>query len=759
MNKNIRVIKRNGISESWDSLKYKKTLDWGVENVNGVDSLKLQDEVSLTIRDGIKSTELMEASITAAKELITSEESNWTKVAGKLMIMDLNKTVKRNCYDTFGIVPHEKFSYDDPYNKLTAGINKGVYDDEILDIYTEEEISTYLDTVLKDTAHDRDLGMVHSQVEIMIDQNLARVDGKIIEMPQEMYAFIALYASIEDNDIKWAYRYYQKMAIEKTISPSTAILANLRKKRGSSTSCETLGNGDSLDQICHNNTMAKKEASNGTGLGWYAGLIRAKGSEIAGHPNVARGPIPIIREMDSSIVTVDQLGIRKSNIAVTIDVWHLDLADFLNVKSENGDQRSKANTIFRALTFPDIFMRRMVNREPWTLFDPYTAKNHLGFDLASVHNEEFEKAYTFLESLDLGKMSRKVNARELFVEFLKHLPEDGDPYALFRDTANAKHMNSHAGMIYSSNLCSEILGVQEFDGEATTYYDEEKNVYTTTRSVGYTPTCNLLSLNFAKLTEENIDDVARVAVRFIDNVISGTKINNPSAQRYNEMFRSAGIGCIGYAHWCAINNLRYGAENTLKETENMLIEITSSVIKHSSLLAKERGAYPMYKGSKWESGDFFGIPYDELPSQLQEVYNDYVSVNGLRNGYLFAIAPNTSTSLVMNETSSIYPAKNLIVVKDTINTRTITVTPDADKYPFSYQKSLLINLSLVDDYLPTMSLFAKYTDQSISNEVPFVPSKDTPKDLYDYYVGCWMNGIKTVYYCRINNVSCTACAN
>jgi len=753
------VIKRDGTIEKWDSHKIKKTIQWAVNNIEGVDAMTLENSLKLFIKPNMQSTTIIRSLIDTTMNLMDDANENWGLVAGRLAMMDLNKEVRYNMSKFQKVDVSRKFGYNKTYEKILWMVENGYYDKQVISEYSEAELKE----VISHMNPNMDDCYTYSQVTAMQGQYLLRTgDDLVIELPQEMYIAISLIvASIEhpDNKVAQAIRFYEEIH-EQFISPATPTVANMRIPNGSGTSCSIVVPGDSLDQISHAQTQIKKETSKGTGFGEYMGFVRSRGSDIAGHEGVAGGQIPYINEINASIISTDQLGVRDGNIAIYTDIWHADVLDFVSdLKSENGDQRSKAHDIFRGLNIPNLFWERKNNREKWTLFDPYEVKNILGFHLADTYGAEFEEAYLKLESLGL-KSAVTIEARKFWISILKKLPEEGDPYIFFRDHVNEVHANKHINVVYASNLCTEIASIFTPDSEIIEEFVSEENGERHSivkRKLGYATTCNLVSINLSKLPECKIrqEQIMRTALRFVDNVVSLTKNANPSATAFNEDFRSTGIGYLGYGHFIAKNKLLYGKTDAIKFTDDLLADLTYYTLDESCELAKEKGAYKFYEGSEWSKGIFFGRTLDQLPSKYKDLYAK-MQLHGLRNGYLFAIAPNTGTSVLTGTTPSIYPIKGFIAEKEGIAGNVLSAVPEIEKYRWYYR-----NISQVtyEEYLSTIEVFQKWVDQSISCEIYFIPDQHTPKDLYDFYDIAFKKKQKTVYYCKNKRITCKSCAN
>jgi len=755
----INVTKRNKTTKPWDSKNVKRTIDWGVEGIEGIDPLKLEEKFSVLVYDGIPTKEIMFYLIDTAIKLISLEEPNWIKVAGRLASMDLNKTTRYNLAQLRGSKVKRKFGYGNVSAIINWFVDNGIWSKNIPNNYTQDQI----DDVVSMINPEIDNTYEYPTIMAFGRQYLTTYEGKVIELPQEAYVGISLMLATPygDNKVEMAKKFYH-MISNQLISPATPIVSNMRKPGASGTSCEIVAFPDNLNGIAFTNTKIMQDTSKGTGFGAYFGLVRANGSSVRGKPGAAGGSIPYIKIVNDIISATDQLGVRDGNITITHDIWHLDVEDFIQIKDENGDQRQRAHGIFRSISTPDLFFKREEARGVWSLFDPYEIKKILGDDLANFYGEEFERKYLMLERMGEDgelKLFRQIKAKSLFLEILKRVPEAGDPMFFYRDNANKTHPNKHMGVVYGSNLCAEIVEIFAPAQDKSDIAYIKDNIYheKLDMSWSYAATCNLASINLGKLPEDlsEIRDIVRTTVFMLDSVVSQTVNANPQAERMNNHFRPMGIGYIGYAHWLAKHKLSYGSPEAIKATETLLEKIAFHAIEASVELAELYGAYSMYEGSEWSKGIFFGKHVTDLGPSWNALY-ERMKKTGMRNGYLFAIAPNTSTSILMSEIASIFPAKGFIIQKDGKAGRFPAPLPELGKLQWYYKT---LDRVTHEEYINTVACFQGWVDQSISMEVPINMNIHTPKDIYNFYINAWKKGLKTTYYGRPQSIDCDSCSN
>lgn len=763
MNSSLFVEKRNGQKELFDIQKIKTTASWSTNNIDGVDPLELERHIHLSLKDGMLTTKIMNEMIQSALSLVSLEEPNWSLVAGRLALMDLNKSVRYNVANFKNKNVKKKFGYSKFSDYLNWAIESKVYKD-IKSSYTQDQIDQIDNFMGKISQEERDLNYHYCTIASMQTQYLQKKESKLVELPQEMYMAISMtlaphVSKTDDEKLQNVFDFFKVMS-EQYVSPGTPTVRNIRTEGGSGMSCAVDAFGDSLDQIDHTIEKVQKESTKGTGWGAYIGKLRAKGSWIQKHKDMAGGTVPFLKQLDSAIIAVDQLGAREANIAVYQDCWHLDILDFLELKTENGDINRKAYNLFLAVCFNDEFFRRRDAKEEWTLIDPYEARQILGKDLCDFFGEEWTAAYSKLESSDL-QLFKKINAMDLWKAFIKAFSETGDPFTFNRDEVNRLNPNPDYP-IYGSNLCSEITSPFIEDGvSVVTSENMEGQIFEVVkRAVGYTTTCNLASINMSKLSKEDpklTEFVARTAIKLIDAVITENNVASLSAKRFNKDFRSAGIGYIGVHNFLALNKLKYGSKEAIDLLDSMLNKITYFVISESCSLAKNFGPYPKFRTSKMAQGIFFGRNYQE--NGWDEEFYQNIKTYGLRNGYMFAIAPNTSTSLLINETPSIYPVTDKLVLKEGKSGSYLVPMPNLDSNFAYYIPAHAMDYK---SYLDTVATFQKWTDQSISTQIYFDPNNPEHDALYLHNMFRYaLNDLhlKTTYYSRQKPSSCFGCAN
>lgn len=736
--KDIQVIKRNGSYESLKIGNIRRVVNWACNDLD-VNPIALEAGLTTRLRHHISTREIQDNLIHCALEMCSPEEPDWRYVAGRLHIWSLWKdvTVSRG------------YGYQDYEKTVNNLVGSGIYDQRILTYNTLElkEAGTWLKP-------DLDLDYDYAGVVLLNNRYLLKD-----ELPQEAYLTCALLLALPEspeNRLKYAKEFYNVIASRK-LSLATPILANLRTPDSSLTSCFIVSIDDNLESIFREVTNAARISKNGGGVGVNVSRIRATGSWVMGKPNASGGVIPWVKILNDTAIAVNQGGRRAGAITVSLDVWHLDIPEFLEMQTENGDQRRKAYDIFAQIVMLDEFMRRVINKEMWTLVDPYEVRTKLDIELAELWGKDFEDAYKTIES-SLDKeitLYKQVNARELFKNIMRSHVETGMPYLAFKDTINRANPNKHEGYIPGVNLCVESFSNVTPDQ--------------------YAHCCNLISLNLANLEKEEIKYITNLAVRILDNTIEITNPPFKDAKAHNNRYRTIGIGCMGLADWLAKRDFSF---TNLTEISNLFEDIGYYCTESSMLLAKERGAYSAFEGSDWSKGLLIGSK--PVTWFLENAYNgerwqqlsENIKKHGIRNSHITAIAPNTSSSLVQGCTASVLPVYSRFFY-DKWAKGTVPIAPPYIKDKFwYYEENKTLDQNKVVKAIATIQ---QWIDTGISMELLFnlnqgVYHPDQPdrtlqaKDIFDILILAWLKGCKAIYYVRIvqkDNFkeNCSSCSN
>ena len=764
----MEVIKRSGRRERLDINKIRIALEFAFKGLN-VDPVELEADAHIQFRDGITTEEIQALLIRTAAEKVSPEKPDWQYAAARLLLYDLYKKVAH----IRGYEVKDELSRDyRPYNiegfyEFVKGyVEKGIYGEYLLENYSKEdfqELANYIDP-------KRDFNFNYTGIKILADRYLTRdEEGRVIELPQEMYMLIAMTLAIPEKDkVKWAKEFYDLLS-KHLVTVATPTLMNARRPITQLSSCFVLTVEDDLFDIFDNIQKAAQISKHAGGLGIYIGKLRATGAPIRKFKGASSGVIPVVKIINDVMTYVDQLGMRKGSASITLDIWHKDILDFLEVKTNAGDERKKAHDIHPAVSIPDIFMKRVINRQKWTLLDPYYTKNVKdGKNLEDLWGEEFEREYERLEKELPPEAKKEVDAFELWKRLLTVAFETGEPYIFFRDTANRKNPNKHAGMIYSSNLCMEIIQNMSPSRHIEKKLDPETGEITFKKISGDVVVCNLGSVNLGKVhTEETIKEVVPKLVRMLDNVIEMNFYAIPEAEYTNKRYRAIGIGVSNY-HYCLVKNgIQWESEDHLKFADKLFELLAFYAIKGSMELAKERGKYKLFDGSDWSKGIFFGRTIEEIEQDSKANGNnlpwrelaDQVKKHGLRNAYLLAMMPTGSTSLILGATPSVDPIFAKYYKEENMSGILPQVPPEIDRFFWHYKSAYNIDQEWI---IKAAAVRQKWIDQSQSLNLFVDPENIDGPTLSRIYTLAWELGLKTVYYLRSKSATdieeCESCA-
>lgn len=756
----IHIKKRDGSLEQLSVDKTKKVIAFACEGIEGCCAQELELDAKLQFRDGMSTKEIQKTLIqTAIEKVISTEDdgygnmvkkpnSNWQYVAARLLIYDLYKEAGINR-------KYSHFGYGDFYSLVKDLVDKKLYGEYILENYTQEEIKE-LGEYIKS---DRDYLFNYDGLNLLAKRYLVKgADGEVLELPQERFLIIAMHLAIpeKENKIEYAKKFYDLMSKLK-MTVATPTLANSGTPFYQLSSCFISTVGDNLWSIYDVNQKFAQVSKHGGALGIYIGKVRALNSEIRGNKNSSGGIIPWIRLYNDTAVAVDQLGRRKGSASVTLDIWHKDLYDFLDLKTNNGDDRRKAHDIFPAVSIPDLFMERLEKRENWSLFDPYQVKKVMGYYLEDYFDDddkEFTKRY--LECENNKELERiETTCLDIMKKILKSAVETGTPFVFFRDIVNRANPNKHKGMIYSSNLCHEIA--QNMSESHFIEETNEDNTITTKILSGDMVTCNLNSVNLGKVSKEELKECIPLQIRMLDNVISLNELPVSEARITSDKYRAIGLGTSGYHHYLVNNKIIWESEEHIKEADELFEEIAYNAIKASMELAKEKGAYPAFEGSQWQTGEYFEKRGYNSKRWLE--LKEDVKKYGIRNGYIMAVAPTGSTSNIANTTAGIDPIFKKFFVEEKKGIYMPKTAPDLTDNNFWYYKEAH---NIDQDWsIRACGVRQRHVDQAQSFNLYITPDLKA-KDILDMYIKCWKEGIKTIYYVRNKSLEmdeCTSCSS
>ncbi|MFD1039087.1 ribonucleoside-diphosphate reductase subunit alpha [Virgibacillus byunsanensis] len=694
--------------------------------------------------------EMYESLIKLALENIDESTPDWTYVASRLYLQDLYRQAAENRHYDAAI------RYGNFYELIQTLTEKGIYANKIITKYTKEEI----DYLAEQIDPKRDLLFDYLGLFTLATRYLATdYEKNTYELPQERWMIIAMYVMQDEPLSKRSQlvteAYWALSNLYMTVA--TPTLTNAGKSHGQLSSCFIDTVDDSLQSIYDSNTDIAKLSKNGGGIGVYMGKIRSRGSSIKGYTGMSSGVVPWIKQLNNTAVNVDQLGTRKGAIAIYLDIWHMDIEAFLDLKLNNGDDRLRAHDIFTGVSLPDYFMEQVDKRGDWYLFDPHEVRQVMGYSLEDFYDEEKTRGSwreRYQECVDSKLLSKKkIPAIEIMKRIMKSQLESGTPFMFYRDEVNRQNSNHHKGIIYCSNLCTEITQNQSPTEFLEEFLENDNTIVKKYKSGDYV-VCNLSSINLGRAVPDDIlERLIKIQIRMLDNVIDINTLPIKQTQLTNQKYRAIGLGTFGWHHLLALENLKWESDEAVNYADELYEKIAYLTITNSMELSKEKGNYPCFAGSKWHTGAYFSQKgySDEKWLALR---ND-VAQYGIRNGYLMAVAPNSTTSMIAGSTASIDPIFNTFYSEEKKDFKIPTTAPDLNHKTYDiYRRSAYI----LDQRWSVRQNAArqKHIDQSISFNF-YVPNTIKASVLLDLHLQAWKEGLKTTYYVRSSSNDIEEC--
>ena len=698
-------------------------------------------------KEGAGAEEALGSLIQAAVELTTMEAPNWEFVASRLLMLRFERAMA---------VEMAQLEIGDFYEKVKYLTGEGLYGGYILEHYGREEILRYAEFMKA----ERNQLFTYSGLDLLLSRYVIRSRKNVaLETPQEMFLGIAMHLAMEEKNDRdgWVKRFYDMLSTLK-VTMATPTLSNARKPYHQLSSCFIDTVPDSLDGIYRSIDSFAKVSKFGGGMGLYFGKVRAAGSAIRGFKGAAGGVIRWIKLANDTAVAVDQLGVRQGAVAVYLDAWHRDLPEFLALRTNNGDDRMKAHDVFPAVCYPNLFWRMAKeNLEgDWYLMCPHEILTVKGYALEDSYGKEWEKKYwECVEDFRIHK--RVIPVKELVRLILKSAVETGTPFTFNRDLVNEMNPNGHRGMIYCSNLCTEIAqnmsAVESVEQRIETVNGE--TVVVTVTKPGDFVVCNLASLSLGKIDvtdEREIRELTRSAMRALDNVIDLNFFPVPYAKINNLRYRPVGLGVSGYHHMLAKNGVAWESEEHLEFVDKVFEWINYAAIEASCENAGEKGKYEYFEGSDWETGEYF--EKRGYRSEKWRELRERVAREGMRNGYLMAVAPTSSTSMIAGTTAGLDPIMNRYFLEEKKNGLMPRVAPDLNPGTFWRYK----NAHLIEQMWSVRAggVRQRHVDQAQSMNL-YITNEYTLRQVLNLYVMAWECGVKTIYYVRSKSLEVEEC--
>ena len=764
----LRVTLKNGTTQPLDFAELKQTVESACADLEDVRAEQILQDTERGLYDGVPIADVNTALIMATRTLI-EKEPNYSYVAARLLINDLNK----EALDFLGILPG--LPNTDLYTKILAVyIKKGVE----LELLDSRLLDFDLEKLARALNQERNKQFTYLSLQTLYDRYFIHYQGTRLELPQIFFMRVAMGLVIEEkiNKEERAIEFYNILSCFDYIS-STPTLFNSGTRRPQLSSCFLTTVPDDLKGIygaIQDNALLSKFAG-GLGNDWTS--VRGMGAHIQGTNGKSSGVVPFLSVANATAIAVNQGGKRKGAVCAYLETWHMDIEEFLELRKNTGDERRRTHDMNTANWIPDLFMQRVFEEKNWTLFSPNDVP-----DLHDLFGAAFEKAYVNYEQQVLsGNLRGKtISAVTLWRKMLGMLFETGHPWVTFKDNCNIRSPQQHVGVIHSSNLCTEIT--------LNTSKDE-------------IAVCNLGSINLVnhmrdgKLDQEKLQRTVNIAIRMLDNVIDINYYAVPQAKKSNLLHRPIGLGLMGFQDALYLQSLAYGSDDAVTFADRCMEAISYYAILASSDLAKERGSYATYPGSLWDQGI---LPIDsiDLLKQSREKYleintdktldwnkvREKIKETGLRNSNIMAIAPTATISNICGVSQSIEPTYQNLYVKSNLSGEFTVINPylvkdlkklglwdevmvnDLKYYDGSVQKISRIPESLKKLYatafevdplwlIEAASRRQKWIDQAQSlNLYMAAPSG---KKLDALYKKAWLRGLKTTYYLRSLGASST----
>ena len=727
MSNGTKVVKRNGQKETLDLNKLHVMVEQACKDLAGVSASQVEIQSGIQFYDGITTEEIQEILIRSASDLIDLEHPNYQFVAARLLMFALRKQL-------FGRM-HE---FPTLYKHVERCIGRGVYDPEILTLYTYEEfekLESYMD-------HDRDYLFTYAGLRQVVDKYLVqdRSTGQVYETPQFMYMMIA--ATIfsrypQETRLDYVKKYYDAISRHKINIP-TPIMAGVRTPLRQYASCVLVDVDDSLDSIFSSDMAIGRYVAQRAGIGINAGRIRGINSKIRGGEVQHTGVVPFLKKFESTVRCCTQNGIRGGSATVHFPIWHQEIEDILVLKNNKGTEDNRVRKLDYSIQISKLFYERFIQNGEISLFSPH--------DVPGLYDafgtDSFDDLYVDYES-NKSVPRKTIGAQELILDLLKERAETGRLYIM-----NIDHCNSHSSFVDKvemSNLCQEIT----LPTKPLQHIDDEN---------GEIALCILSAINIGKIRDlEDLNVLCDLAVRSLDELIDFQGYPIRAAEIATRARRSLGIGYIGLAHYLAKNGVSYNDSEAWKLVHDLTEAFQYYLIKSTVNLAKEKGACEYSSRTKYGNGilpiDTYKKDVDELvPNELHydwESLRKEVLTHGIRNSTLSAQMPSESSSVVSNATNGIEPPRGYLSVKKSKKGPLKQIVPQYQTLKNSY--TLLWDMPNNTGYINIVAVMQKFFDQAISGNWSYnpqnYPDNEVPvsvmaQDLLTTYKYGW----KTSYY-------------
>ncbi len=753
----MKIKKRRGTVEPFRLAKLQRVLDEAARGLPAVDVDALLIDVEVGLYDGMASRELADLLLDVALSHV-ADDPDYSRLAARILLFDLYKqTLGKTSFADLEAA--HRFGFPD---YVAAGVERGLLSPRLLKDFD-------LDRLACELRPERDLAFRFNGLFALKERYLVRdlMEEELLEAPQFFWMRVAMGVALgEDDPTGRALAFYEAMSTFRYL-PSTPTLFNAGTPTSQLSSCFLMEVQDSMDSIgktlCDIMALAKYAG----GIGASITKLRATGSVIASINGRSSGPIPFVKMMDAVIAGVDQGGRRRGTLAVYMEPWHYDVERFLDLKQRSGDDSQRAHTLNTVLFLNDEFLQCVEADEAWFLFDPNETP-----ELAELYGRAFSERYRhYVEEARAGRLRtfRTLRARDLFHRMLKSLVETSHPWLTFKDPGNLRCPIANAGVVHSSNLCTEIFLPTD---------------------ASHVAVCNLASivlprhLRDGEIDWEALAASARLAVRHLDDVIEANFYAIGEARLANEATRPVGLGVMGWSDLLEKLAIPYETDEAVELLDHLIEFISWHAIDASADLARERASFPAFEGSEWSKGR---VPLDSLERLEAErggpievgrtIRLDWEALRrkvagGIRNGTVMAVAPTATISLIAGTSQSIEPPFGILYSRNNISGKFLEMNENL----VARLKSLGVWEEVSEEVLlrrgelaqipaippevkalfrsayeisPAMlirqaAVVQKWVDQGVSRNMYL--TTQAPKALAEVYLGAWRAGVKSTYY-------------
>lgn len=761
----IQVSLADGSLTSLDQDRVQTVVREACTGLDDVDADKILEEALRNLYDGVPLKEVSTSLVITARTLV-EVEPNYSYVTARLLLDQL----RAEALNFLGVAEAAtQGEMQDLYGPaLKAYVRKGVE----LELLSPQLQNFDLDRLGAALDAERDLQFTYLGLQTLYDRYFIHSNDTRFELPQVFFMRVAMGLAIQEDDPTARAIEFYKLLSSFDYMSSTPTLFNAGTLRSQLSSCYLTTVPDDLHGIygaIQDNAMLSKWAG-GLGNDWTP--VRALGSYIKGTNGKSQGVVPFLKVVNDTAVAVNQGGKRKGAVCAYLETWHLDIEEFIELRKNTGDDRRRTHDMNTANWVPDLFMKRVFNDEEWTLFSPNDVP-----DLHDLYGQAFEQRYTEYEAqTESGEMKlfKRVKAVDLWRKMLGMLFETGHPWVTFKDPCNLRSPQQHAGVVHSSNLCTEITLNTNADEIAV---------------------CNLGSVNLVNHVNENGLDTAKLektintAVRMLDNVIDINYYSVPQARKSNLHHRPVGLGLMGFQDALYKQNLSYGSDDAVEFADRSMEAISYYAIKASSALARERGTYSSFEGSLWSRGV---LPIDSIKLLIDHRGKDYIDVDqsqsmdwnslreqvkadGMRNSNVMAIAPTATIANITGVSQSIEPTYQNLYVKSNLSGEFTVVNPflvqdlkqrklwdsvmvhDLKYFEGSVQQIDRIPGDLKAKYATAFEVEPRWIVDAASRRQKWIDQAQSlnlyinnanGKKLDITYRMAWYRGLKTTYYLR-----------